>query len=103
MKDSQILKMLKKEVSSIVPTDCLQRVKSKNITPEKNASVQKEMQEKTRIKSRWTLVFACCMIIVVAAMICMPFIINSRDGASNNLSQNQQETESPDDEENTDN
>lgn len=85
MKEKDLLKLLKTEVVSIMP-DCLQAVKNKNVTPEKNETIKIDAeQNQSTKKARATLAFACCMMLVFTLMICMPFIISSRQGDSNKL------------------
>ena len=89
MKDKQLLKLLKAEVTSMMP-NVYDAAKSAKVTPDKNRELNLKVNAQPTRKAKFTLAFACCMVAVFTLMACMPLIIGNRVGTTNNVYQTEQ-------------
>ena len=93
MKEKDLLKVLKSEVTSIMP-NCYDKVNNMAVKVEPNREIKATKSDKQQLhaRSKFIVAVACSMVLVFALMVAMPFIINSRTNNSSNVQQIEEET-----------
>lgn len=93
MKEKELLKVLKNEVTSIMP-NCYDKVNNMAVKVEPNREIKANQNnnQKLHARSKFIVAVACSMVLVFALMVAMPFIINSRANNSSNVQQIEEET-----------
>ena len=93
MKEKDLIKALRKEVTSNMP-NVLDRVKAVAVTPEVNRKlkIEKTSEHKTLFSSKLVVGVAIAMVLVFAVAVAMPFVINTRHGSSNSVQTVEEET-----------
>ncbi|MBP5651782.1 MAG: hypothetical protein J6X00_03860 [Clostridia bacterium] len=90
MKEKDLLKALKKEVTDVMP-NCFDAVNAVAVTPETNK--KKEVKENNRVHSlntKFVVAIAMSLVLVFAVMAAMPFIIWGREGNSSSVQQQEE-------------
>jgi len=90
MKEKDLLKALKKEVTDVMP-NCFDAVSAVAVTPEINKKqVVKENKREHSLNIKFVVAIAMSLVLVFAVMAAMPFVISGREGNSNSVQQQEQ-------------